>query len=399
MKVAVNEFLEIIETLSQHLFHANWHRNVFQYMKQDLLRGYILQVLDFAMNFNNRYQDEVQSAYWNGTQTTIHATINFYKCLTEGCNEITTLALVHILADLHHDSFLSHAAINMSFKYLVQIGVPLDLVIQFCDNCAAQYKSRRPFVEIARSAVNLIHVYFGEKHGKSHANALFGRLKSWMSYKIKSRHFIITSAYDFYTFCRQFYQTPILHGSCQYYQVEFEFIHPSDVRRHQDSDLDKAVLKTHDLYSVCNTELPLSLKVRSVPCLCELCIKDNGQECLNSAYTDPWQDVQLIPHKGLNLKKYTKRKHPDYAHRQATQHAVIESEIDADQCSDEEIGEISEDELPDISFDPVLQTRNHGKHDNLKKTESTSQKTSADMKEQCVTDAETDTRPVTDTRP
>ena len=77
LKMAVNEFLEIIEDISDHLFHANWHQNVFQYIKGHLLDAYVLQVMDFAMNFNNQYQDKVQSAYWNGTQTTIHATVNF----------------------------------------------------------------------------------------------------------------------------------------------------------------------------------------------------------------------------------------------------------------------------------------------------------------------------------
>ena len=95
-----NEFMTIIEDLAGHLFRANWHRNTFQYAKTHLMDGHVLQVLDFAMNFNNRYQDEVQSAYWNGTQTTIHVTVNFYKCLQSGCTEVVTLALMHITADL-----------------------------------------------------------------------------------------------------------------------------------------------------------------------------------------------------------------------------------------------------------------------------------------------------------
>ena len=106
--------------------------------------GYVLQVMDFAMNFANHYQDEIQSAYYGGSQTTLHGTVNFFRCQTENCNEVIILALVHVLDDLKHDSFLSHAAMNLTFKYLVEIGIPLDIVIQFCDNCAAQYKSRHP---------------------------------------------------------------------------------------------------------------------------------------------------------------------------------------------------------------------------------------------------------------
>ena len=221
------------------------------------------------------------------------------------------LALVHISADMKHDSFLAQSIMNLTFKYLVQAGIPLQQVIQFCDNCAAQYKSRRPFVEITRCALDLIRVYFGEKHGKSHADALFGRLKAWMTFKIKAQHFVVKSAFDFYRFCREFYQTNIRPGCCQHYRVEFEFVRPCDVRRHQDSDLDKAVEHTHKIYSVRNTPEPLQLKVRSVPCLCPPCVSQIGT-CLNSTHTDPWKLVKLIPVKGSTLNKYKKRQRPDH---------------------------------------------------------------------------------------
>ena len=80
MRKAVNEFLDIVNDISDHLFRAKWNRNIFDYIKGHLQRGYILRVMDFAMNYNNWYQDEVQSAYWTSTQTTIHATMNFFKC-------------------------------------------------------------------------------------------------------------------------------------------------------------------------------------------------------------------------------------------------------------------------------------------------------------------------------
>ena len=283
---------------------------MFQYTKVNLSHGHLLQIMNFAMNFSNRYQDEIQSAYYGGTQTMIHATVNFHKCLTQGCSEVVTHALVHISDDLKHDSFLSYTAMNLTFKYLAEIGIPMELVIQFCDNCALQYKSRRPFVEISRCALQLICIYFGKKHGKSHADGLFGRLKAWMAYKIRARHFVVTSAFDFYKHCREHYQTVTLKGCCQHYKVEFEFIRPCDIHRHQDSDLDEAVAGMHKIYSVWNTPHPLQLKVRHVPCLCGPCISEQG-ECVNSSHTDAWRLVNLVPEKGANLRKYGKRQRPD----------------------------------------------------------------------------------------
>ena len=149
LKTALNDYLALLDNLAAHCFRSMWHRGVFEYTKKNLLPGYILQVMDFAMNFNNWYQDEVQAAYWCGAQMTIHATITFFKCQRNACNEIVTLALVHISDDMKHDSFLSRAAQTLTFKYLANLGIPLDLILQFCDNCAAQYKSQRPFAELA----------------------------------------------------------------------------------------------------------------------------------------------------------------------------------------------------------------------------------------------------------
>ena len=160
---------------------------------------------------------------------------------------------------------------------------------------------------MARSALSIICVYFGEKHGKSHADTLFGRLKAWMAYKIKARHFIVRDAYDFYKYCRDYYQmAEVEEHCCQHYCVQLQFIRPSDVKRHQDCDLDQPAEHTHNYYSVRNTSQPLQLQVRYVPCLCSACIEDDGSQCLNSDYADAWKTVYLIPTKESNRRKYEK---------------------------------------------------------------------------------------------
>ena len=171
---------------------------------------------------------------------------------------------------------------------MVNLGIPLDLIIQFCDNCAAQYKSRSSFAELARTALKIIRVYFGEKHGKSHADTLFGCLKAWM-YNIRNRHFVVKNAHDFFKFCRQYYQTPPLWTMIAASTIVSN-LSSSDhaILDEARTDLDKAVEGMHDIYSVRNTSQPLELKVRHVPCLCPPCITENGEICHNHAQTDPW---------------------------------------------------------------------------------------------------------------
>ena len=59
-------------SMSQHLFSANWNYAMFQYVRDNLKAGYLLQVLDFGQNYMNIFKDEPQSKHWDHLQTTIH---------------------------------------------------------------------------------------------------------------------------------------------------------------------------------------------------------------------------------------------------------------------------------------------------------------------------------------
>ena len=152
------------------------------------------------MNFRNLYQDEIQSAYWDGSQTTIHAIINYFNCPVQSCSANVTLILAQITNNLQHDSFVARASHDMAFKYLAQMNIPMNLILQFCNNCGSQYKSQQPFTEMARCPLNLIKMYFSEKHGKSHCDSLFGWLRLWMTDRIKTRKVIVSNAHDFYRY-------------------------------------------------------------------------------------------------------------------------------------------------------------------------------------------------------
>ena len=291
---------EILKKLKAHIFRSYWNHNIYEYMKKNLQPGQLAQIFDFSMNFRNLRQHEVQPAFWDCTQTAIHVIINMFRCYKQGCSGICTLTTCQITADLNHDSFVTRAAHNRTFKFLGEQGVPMDVVFQFSDNCSSQYKSRRPFVEMARNPLNIIRVYFGERHGKNVCDGFFGRLKAWMSYNIKTENAQITNAYDFYTFCRDNYRPPPQPGVCDHGKVEFQYLTPQDIQRHVDTDLEKSLAGTRSIYSVRNTPDPL--KIRNVACLCPPCVEDKGDQCLNYKHTDNWREVTLQPKKRLTKK-------------------------------------------------------------------------------------------------
>ena len=146
---------------------------------------------------------------------------------------------------------------------------------------------------------------------RANVTGFFGRLKSWMTFKIKLRQVVITNAQDFFRCCKAEYETAeVPEGTCQHYCVAFQYLHPSDIRRHQDCDLDEGIPGTRSLFGVCNTAHPLKLKVRNIPCLCPPCIADNGEGCENSQFADSWHEVQLKPIKGQNKWKHQKKTIP-----------------------------------------------------------------------------------------
>ena len=213
---------------------------------------------------------------------------------------------------MQHDSFVARAAHDATFKYLVEAGITLNYIVQFCDNCGHKYKSKRPFAELARHPLKITRVYFGENHGKSQCDGFFGRLKDWMIKRIKARHVNVENAEHFYRYCDENYpHKPRNDGSCQHYQVVFQHLRPGDIRRHHDCSLEKGVPGTRKIFNVRNTPEPLKLQVRNIPCICPACIED-GQKggCGNPHYVDEWREVPLEPVRGDNLKKHQKRPDP-----------------------------------------------------------------------------------------
>ena len=192
-------------------------------------------------------------------------------------------------------------------------------------------------------------------------------------------------AHDFFKYCRDYYQTTRTPGCCQHYHVAFKFIRPSDIRRHEDADLDQAFPGTHNLYSVCNTPEALTLKVRSIPCLCRACILDNGEECMNSEHADPWKLVKLIPEKGANKKKYQKRKRLDAHLRMVSEENenVNASDEVNENCAGDSDAEVSEISM-DFEVEDEKNVRRKKKKDHAIEGITTVTDQVADM--ECVTD-------------
>ena len=68
----------------------------------NLKKGEVVFVIDFAKNYNHQETGEPQSAHWDCVQSTMHPVVVKYKCK---CGKTMTDEIIHFTADLKHDAY------------------------------------------------------------------------------------------------------------------------------------------------------------------------------------------------------------------------------------------------------------------------------------------------------
>ena len=186
--------------MSQHVFATNSNYAMFQYIRDNLKPGYLLQVLDFGQNYVNVFQDEPQSKHWDHTQTTIHPIVNFF--IKQG-ESVTNVEHIMILSDRPHDKFAVKTFEETSLSALKAKGFVPTHIIQFNDNCSSQYKGKGTFQFVLYSEIPKLKMYFGARHGKGLADGAVGRVKAAATRAVKVRQVVIRSAEEFYSLCKE----------------------------------------------------------------------------------------------------------------------------------------------------------------------------------------------------
>ena len=143
-----------------HLYDAEWQLGQMRMAKNNLQPHQVLMIMDFAENFRTMFQNEVASAHWCYQQVTIHPSVCFYRCVFPNCDRLITESVVTISDDMQHDSdavtvFTASTLDHLSTK------TTLNEIVEFTDGAASQYKSRKPFIHLAKSKVPVTRSYFG----------------------------------------------------------------------------------------------------------------------------------------------------------------------------------------------------------------------------------------------
>ena len=92
--------------MSSHSFFAAWNFHQYFVCKNNLEKGHVLIVHDYAQNYLCIHQHEIQAMHWSHAQVTMHPSCISYRCPINGCNQIVLHEIVHISSDLLHDVHL-----------------------------------------------------------------------------------------------------------------------------------------------------------------------------------------------------------------------------------------------------------------------------------------------------
>ena len=104
--IVIYKYLDLLEDIASHSFFAAWNFHQYLVCKNNLEKGQVLMVHDFAQNYLCLRQHEVQAMHWCHQQVTIHPSCVTYRCPIQGCNQLVLHEIVHISDDLKHDVHL-----------------------------------------------------------------------------------------------------------------------------------------------------------------------------------------------------------------------------------------------------------------------------------------------------
>ena len=228
----IDLYLSDLKEMSYHLFSCHWNYSQFIFYKENLKPGQLLQVLDLGQSYMNVYQDEPQGVHWDHTQTVLHPIVNY--CLDDTGKLVTEEHLM-ISDDLKHDKFVVRQFEKESLAKLKEKGFIPEQIIQFCDNCAGQYKSKGPFQFILDAGIPTLRMFFGAHHSKGPADGVVGRIKGAAKRDVRDRKVIIRNAQDFAKYCMEKFADNSYKADSQvkqYFIQEFFFV--TDIPREEE---------------------------------------------------------------------------------------------------------------------------------------------------------------------
>ncbi|XP_022801267.1 uncharacterized protein LOC111338965 [Stylophora pistillata] len=308
-------FRELLAVYPSHSFMAKWQREQLDNLLDNLPVGHVVCVHDYSEGYTCRQQDEIQSEYFDVAKVSLHVTILHRHAVEEvdgvaSTEEDPHLVKEHIFVisdDPVQDYDSVHTMQEFIQNYLTNdLGYNTQMMHEFTDGCAAQYKSRHCIGDLSCSLADfgfpIQRNYFETSHAKGEQDAAGSHVKQKVSQAVLRRTATITSARSMHDFLVQHFSQPAPSSfsartkSVQLKRRIFHFVPSSgegSVVRNRAGRKFTELKGIRKLHCVKTTPQQGKVFVRHRSCYCISCIVNDEENCTNKAWLDEWKMVEL----------------------------------------------------------------------------------------------------------
>ena len=151
----------MLKDMSSHSFFASWNFHQYLVCGNNIEKGQVIVVHDYAQNYLCVHQHEVQALHWSPEQVTLHPCCIMYRCPVRDCNQVVLHEIVHITDDLKHDAHLVKKFQAANVELLQKRGVQICKIIEFTDQAPSQYKNKSGFRYLSQETIPTERSFFG----------------------------------------------------------------------------------------------------------------------------------------------------------------------------------------------------------------------------------------------
>jgi hypothetical protein len=179
----------------QHEFIKQKQSKFFQEALKSASAEHVVLQVDFAENYSARYQNAVQSTYFNNTQVTIFTAVAWYAA-----NEKMSFAIIS--QDNNHNKIAVHVFIKKIVCLLKERLPGMRFMDIFSDGAASQFKQKYNFVNLTffklSYGIDVTWHFFASGHGKGACDGIGGTIKRLVWQYVRSGRITVTDAASFH---------------------------------------------------------------------------------------------------------------------------------------------------------------------------------------------------------
>ena len=183
---------EQLKVLKEHIFVKRIQNEAYNYHKDGLTEDDLLVQVDFAENYRNDQQNEIQSAYFGHQSFSLFTSCCYYKNDEKNWQQ---KSIVVVTENSDHNRVTSMSSLKKVVEIVENsLGQTFCRLILWSDGMSAKFRSRFVFKLLAGTLFleKEISWYYNERHhGKGPMDGVGGTLKNLVFRKVKSGQTVV----------------------------------------------------------------------------------------------------------------------------------------------------------------------------------------------------------------